>query len=109
MPALMRAHMLNIPILLGSATPSIASLYNVKKNVVGIFFSTHTTFLQVHLLRYRPCLLSEHKETNGAIFWISKELEHGIADCLARREQAIIFINRRGYSFFLYNAPHAIR
>jgi len=96
--ALMRAHMLNIPILLGSATPSIASLYNVKKR--GWHFFQLTQRFAGAFATVSTVLLSEHKEQRRN-FWISKELERGIADCLARREQAIIFINRRGYSFFV--------
>jgi primosomal protein N' (replication factor Y) len=34
-------------------------------------------------------------------FWITKKLEDSIAACLDRKEQAIIYINRRGFSFFI--------
>lgn len=40
-----------------------------------------------------------HKEEN--FFWISKELEEEIRIRLSKKEQSIIFINRRGHSFFI--------
>lgn len=95
--AIWRAHMNNIPILLGSATPSLTSLDNVKtkgwhffelKNrFAGIFPSVKTVSLQ--------------DPKNRKNFWITTELERAIRTRLERGEQTIIFLNRRGYSFFV--------
>jgi primosomal protein N' (replication factor Y) len=95
--AIWRAHLYSIPIVLGSATPSISSLYNVKnkgwhlyalKNRYAGNFPTIKTVM----------LTDKQKRFN---FWISKELQHAIADRMAKKEQVIIFLNRRGYSFFI--------
>jgi len=43
---------------------------------------------------------SELKDGNTSIF--SRPLQHAIADVLERREQAILFINRRGQSTFVF-------
>lgn len=95
--ALMRASIAKIPILLGSATPSIQSLYisqtkkwpffNLSKRFAGTFPSIKTVLLT-------------NKEQRKH-FWITQELQRAIADRLAKKEQCIIFINRRGYSFFV--------
>lgn len=95
--ALIRAKLCNIPILLGSATPSFSSLYNVsikrwhffqlKKRFSGSFPTIKTVFL------------TENK--NRKNFWITKELHNAITDRLQKKEQTIIFINRRGFSFFV--------
>lgn len=95
--ALLKAHCAQIPILLGSATPSISSLHMVdqkkwhffqlKKRFNGIF----PTIKIVSLL--------EKKERKH--FWISTGLITAIADRLARKEQVMIFLNRRGFSFFV--------
>lgn len=95
--AIWRAHLYNIPILLGSATPSLASLDNVKtkgwrffelkKRFAGIFPKVKTVSLKNPKLRRN--------------FWITNELEQAIKDRLHRGEQTIIFLNRRGYSFFV--------
>ncbi len=95
--ALMRAKQVGIPIILGSATPSISSLYNVKhrnwhffqllKRFAGSFPTVKTV------------LLNDKKQRKN--FWISTELYRAIADRLAKKEQTIIFLNRRGHSFFV--------
>lgn len=96
--AIMRAHMLAIPILLGSATPSISSLYNVKKRDWH-FFQLKKRFAGA-FAQVSTVLLTENKEKRRN-FWMSAELDTAIARCLERKEQAILFINRRGYSFFV--------
>jgi len=95
--ALIRAQQTGIPIVLGSATPSISSLHSVKTKKWSFFqlkkrFSG--TLPTVHIAS-----LTENK--NRKQFWISKELELAIKDRLEKREQTIIFINRRGFSFFV--------
>ncbi len=95
--ALMRAQLYKIPIVLGSATPSISSLYNVTERGWKLFQLTQRfagAFPKITLVKI-------DKEQKRRAFWISKELEAAIADRIARQEQAIIFLNRRGYSFFV--------
>ncbi len=95
--ALIRAQLVGIPIVLGSATPSITSLYNVKKRGWHFFQLKHRfagAFPDV-----KTVFLSDKKYRRN--FWISQELENGIRDRLEKHEQTIIFINRRGFSFFV--------
>ncbi len=95
--ALLRAQQYQIPIILGSATPSMHTLHQVK-----------TKSWPLHKLaqRYagafpsiRVIQLRDKKQRKN--FWVTPELERAIADRLAKKEQAIIFINRRGFSFFV--------
>ena len=95
--AILRARLQNIPILLGSATPSISSLHNVKTKGWHLFELKKRfagSFPEV-----KTVLLTDKKERRN--FWISTQLEQAIKDRLAKKEQTIIFINRRGYSFFV--------
>lgn len=95
--ALMRAMLYQIPIVLGSATPSITSLHNAKiKN--WKFFSLQKRFAGA-FPEVKVVLLSNKDRRPN--FWITKELQAAIADRLAKKEQIIIFLNRRGYSFFV--------
>jgi len=92
--AIWRAKMHEIPILLGSATPSINSLYNVetrnwKKFTLKKRFSG--AFPKIKIV---PIKASKN-------FWFTKELEQAIAERLEKKEQTLIFLNRRGYSFFV--------
>lgn len=95
--ALLRAQIAQIPILLGSATPSFSSLHAVK-NKGWHFFQLKKRFAGA-FPTIKTVLLTDKKQRRN--FWISKELEEGIKDRLAKKEQTIIFLNRRGYSFFV--------
>lgn len=95
--AIMRAYENKIPILLGSATPSLSSLYNVK--------TKNWKFLQLknrfkgNFPQIKTVFLGDKKTSRN--FWISHLLEDSIREKLAKKEQVIIFLNRRGYSFFV--------
>lgn len=101
--ALLRAQVYKIPIILGSATPSIASLhavatkgwsyYLLKKRFSGNFPVIKHVFV-------RP-LQKPVVRGQSDFFWISIELREAIASALARGEQAIVFLNRRGMHRFV--------
>ncbi len=95
--AILKASMYKVPIVLGSATPSIQSLYNVsrlgwKKLSLTKRFSGNFPTVQL------VCMKENKKRKN---FWITDELFQAISDRLEKKEQTIIFLNRRGYSFFV--------
>ena len=95
--ALLRAQLYNVPIILGSATPSIASLFNVHAKQWQFFQLKNRfagTFPKIEIVS-----LADKKERKN--FWISRSLEIALKKCLEKREQAIIFLNRRGFSFFV--------
>jgi primosomal protein N' (replication factor Y) len=95
--ALMRAQITNIPIVLGSATPSISTLYNVKHRNWKMF--TIKKRFAGAFPKIKVVLLSK-KEKRGH-FWITKDLEAAMTDRLNKKEQSLIFLNRRGFSFFV--------
>ena len=111
--AVKRAQLLDIPIVLGSATPSIES------------------WAQAHVGRYRLLRLTErlgsgnaqhpppalelidtrvHKPQNG----LSAPIAQALIDTVDRGEQSLVFLNRRGYApvvtcdacGWLSNCPH---
>lgn len=95
--AIWRAHACSIPIVLGSATPSISSLYNVHARGWQLFKLTKRyagAFPKIKTV----VLINKQKRKN---FWISNELYDAIKDRLSKKEQTIIFLNRRGFSFFI--------
>jgi len=96
--ALWRAKEYNIPIILGSATPSVQSLYRAK-TLGWKFFELKKRFAGAF-----PQIIVAHLRENKSKrknFWVTKELEERIREQLIKKEQTIIFLNRRGYSFFL--------
>ncbi len=91
--ALVRANNLNIPIIMGSATPSIESQYNVSNGRferltlsrrAGNAKAPHSKIFDV---RQRP--LNEG---------ISKPLREHIESHLAKGQQCLVFLNRRGFA-----------
>jgi len=91
--AILRARQLNIPIVLGSATPSFESLQNALSGKY-----------QYHQLRKRAGKSNKAKITLIDVtkqqmeFGLSGTLKHEIKQTLARGEQALVFLNRRGYA-----------
>lgn len=91
--ALVRGRALNVPVLLGSATPSLESLANVE---AGRYKALH--------LRSRPS--AAHPPQVQIIDMRAQRLEHGLSPALmhaiggtvARGEQVLVFRNRRGYA-----------
>jgi primosomal protein N' (replication factor Y) len=95
--AIMRAQLHQIPILLGSATPSLSTLYNVKQRKWH-FFQLKNRFGGA-FPKIETVMLTDKKARKN--FWISDMLYKAIQDRLLKNEQTIIFLNRRGYSFFV--------
>jgi primosomal protein N' (replication factor Y) len=97
--AIWRASIYKIPILLGSATPSLTSLYNVEKNGWKLFKITKR--FSGGFPEIQRVLLKSQRDQKRRNFWVSRELEDAILECLSKKEQTIIYLNRRGYSFFV--------
>lgn len=95
--ALIRAQLNGIPIVLGSATPSVSSLFNTKKHDWH-FFQLKKRFSGT-FPTVKTVLLTDKKYRRN--FWISQQLENAIRERLRKKEQTIIFLNRRGFSFFV--------
>ena len=89
-----RAHQLGIPILLGSATPSLESWANAQGGRYGLLTlnqraNPEATLPAVHILDTRKMVLKEG---------VSEPLIAAIKERLARGEQSLVFLNRRGYA-----------
>jgi primosomal protein N' (replication factor Y) len=97
--ALLRSKYYNIPLILGSATPSVETYYKALKNEYQLLEINHrankTTLPQVYIEDMR----FEFQGGNRSIF--SKRLETLIEDRLNKKEQIILLLNRRGHSTFV--------
>ncbi|MDB2705725.1 primosomal protein N', partial [Pseudomonadota bacterium] len=91
--ALVRAKQANIPVLLGSATPSLESLYHVKQQRYQLLQltqrATGASLPKVHMVDS-----AGPKAQNG----LSSILYHAIKEQLEQDNQVLLFINRRGFS-----------
>ena len=95
--AVVRAKMANAVVVLGSATPSLESYFNAKKNkytLVDLPDRVERRPLpEVEIIDMRQ----EFQET-GCEQVISRKLAAEIKERLERQEQVMVLLNRRGYS-----------
>jgi len=91
--AIKRAHMLSIPILLGSATPALESLHNHQQERYHYYYLGERPGRAVkpatHLLNIR----GQHLQAG-----LSTHAMEKIRETLDRNEQVMIFLNRRGFA-----------
>lgn len=97
--ALWRAQVNKCPVVLGSATPSLESRARAEKGVYQMIHMTKRVNNQnlphVHIVDMRD---SENSAVSGDF---SPTLKDSLQETLAKREQAIVLLNRRGYSSFM--------
>ena len=86
-------------LLLGSATPSLASYYKAKKGEIKLFVLKERLAGGQLPRVYVEDLRKELKAGNRSIF--SRRLHALIEDRLKKKEQTMLFINRRGYAGFV--------
>jgi primosomal protein N' (replication factor Y) (superfamily II helicase) len=95
--AVMRAKMADAVVVLGSATPSLESYFNAKKNKYALVELPDRVeqrpLPEVEIVDMRQ----EFQET-GHEQVISRKLATEIKDRLERKEQSMVLLNRRGYS-----------
>ena len=95
--AVMRAKMANAIVVLGSATPSLESYFNAKKNKYGLVELPDRVekrpLPEVEIIDMRQ----EFQET-GQEQVISRKLAAEIKERFERKEQVMVLLNRRGYS-----------
>jgi primosomal protein N' (replication factor Y) (superfamily II helicase) len=95
--AVMRAKMAGAVVVLGSATPSLESYYNAKKNKYALLELPDRVeqrpLPEVEILDMRL----EFQET-GQEQVISRRLAKEIRERLQKKEQVMVLLNRRGYS-----------
>ena len=98
--AVKRAQMQNASVVLGSATPSLEAYTKALRGEYRLF-SLHTRAKADSRLADVAVvdLREELKDGNKSIF--SRQLQQMIGDRLEKKEQIMMFINRRGYANFV--------
>jgi len=94
--AVMRAKINNIPVILGSASPSIESFYNAGSGRYILLKLTRRPE-NVDLPIVRLVDLKKEK-TGNDVPYFTKTLLSGIKDSIESRRQVILYLNRRGFS-----------
>jgi len=95
--AVVRGQMEGASVVLGSATPSMESYYNVdKKKYRLLSLTSRVDDRKMPIVRVVDMRMAARKEKGAPIF--SPQLKEAIAKRLDRGEQTLLFLNRRGYA-----------
>jgi primosomal protein N' (replication factor Y) len=93
--AIVRAKIDNALIILSSATPSLETQNNInKKKYKHVFLASQFSGIKlppIELIDLQKNKLEKNK-------WISNKIYKELQSCLEKNEQALLFLNRRGYA-----------
>jgi primosomal protein N' (replication factor Y) (superfamily II helicase) len=96
--AIVRAKMENAAALLGSATPSLETYHHARSGKYELLTLAsrveRRAMASVEIIDLREDFAKTHQTSP-----ISAALHAGIAECLTQKTQALVLINRRGYSW----------
>ncbi|MGB0681714.1 MAG: primosomal protein N' [Magnetovibrionaceae bacterium] len=93
--AVVRARLAEAPVILASATPSLETLVNAEK---GRYRHLHLTSRHGEATLPGIELVDMRAEGLRADEWIAPSVIEAVRETLSRGEQALLFINRRGYA-----------
>lgn len=97
--AIWRSQFHHCPVLLGSATPSLETFARAKKNVYKLLTLSKRAKKQSLPAVQVVDMREELHSGNRSMF--SRALSDAIQTRLDRKEQIVLFLNRRGYSSFV--------
>lgn len=99
--AVMRARLENIPIVLGSATPSLESWFNAQRGQYHLLTLPKRVYDRplphVHLIDLR-----HDRDPSKRLDGLSPTLERSMRHALGLGGQVILLLNRRGFSTYLH-------
>ncbi|MDR2008115.1 MAG: primosomal protein N' [Alphaproteobacteria bacterium] len=97
--AVVRAKFHNIPVLLCSATPSLETLNNVEQGKYGLFKlqqrANQMLMPDINVVDMKTAGLKGDK-------YLSARMIAQITETVAKKEQALLFVNKRGYASALF-------
>ena len=94
-----RARMEGASLILGSATPSLESMYRAKHGEYKLLELRNRSGQQAMATVHTVDLREELKNGNRSI--LSMQLQQLMEERLQKKEQIILFLNRRGYAGFI--------
>lgn len=97
--AIRRAQMENASVVLGSATPSMEAMYRARRGEYVLFEMKNRSRMQSMAEVYTADMREELKSGNRSI--LSRKLQELMQERLEKKEQTMLFLNRRGYSGFV--------
>ncbi len=100
--AIKRAQLANAHCILGSATPSLEMLSNCQSKKYFNLVRLPKRVMDLPMPEMKLVDLRQGQVTQKGINLISEPLAGCLQETLAKKEQAILLLNRRGYSNFVF-------
>jgi len=100
--AIKRAQLANAHCILGSATPSLESLSNCQNKKYYNLVHLPKRVMNLSMPEMKLIDLRQGQMTQKGINLISEPLAEHLRGILSKNEQAILLLNRRGYSNFVF-------
>jgi primosomal protein N' (replication factor Y) len=99
--AIMRGRLAKIPVVLGSATPSLETWHNCQRlpTFERITLSSRIAGLDMPAVEFVD--MRAEARQRGGIHLLSSRMEAELQNTLARGEQAVLLLNRRGFASYL--------
>lgn len=95
--AVLRAHLLKIPVVMGSATPSLESYYLSQQKKYH-YFELQKRFLETELPAIKIIHVGKEKQQTNMPLILSQHIHQAIDYYFEKRQQMIIFAGQRGYA-----------
>lgn len=100
--AIKRAELLNIPIILGSATPSLETYKQAKEEPNWHYIHLSERVLDLPLPKAILVDMIEESHKRPNVHLLSQVLEEMISKTISSGKQAILLLNRRGHSSYIF-------
>jgi primosomal protein N' (replication factor Y) len=100
--AIKRAQLANAHCILGSATPSLEMLSNCQSKKHFTLLTLPKRVMDLPMPQMKIVDLTQGEMTQKGINLISEPLANQLKETLVKKEQAIMLLNRRGYSNFVF-------
>ena len=99
--AIKRAQLASIPIVLGSATPSLETWHNCQRLPHFECLTLPGRIAGLPMPRVEFVDMSIAQKQRKGVHLLSQEMEQGLGAALAAGQQAVLLLNRRGYASYL--------
>lgn len=104
--AIKRAHLENIPVILGSATPSLESYFLALEKKYH-YFELKNRFGEAQLPEIRIVDFGKEREQTGSHVLVSQNIHQAIDHFYDKRRQMMIFVGQRGFAQNAFCQPCA--
>ena len=93
---------LNIPVVLGSATPSLESWWNAQSGKY-IYHCLKKRVFETSVPKMEVVDMKKERQKQSSLpYWLSRKMYEALKQSLEKKEQAALFLNRRGESVCVF-------